>query len=47
MLGQQNILVIWHLFGSFPNKFVMYGVTIETPIESFMYDKSHDPKLIR
>ena len=36
MLGQKNILVIWHLFGSFPNKFVMCGVTIESPIESPM-----------
>jgi hypothetical protein len=36
VLGQQNILVIWHLFGSFPNKFVMDGVTIESPIESPM-----------
>jgi hypothetical protein len=34
-------------FGSFPNKFVMYGVTIESPIESPMNGKSHDPILIR
>jgi hypothetical protein len=26
---------------------VMYGVTIESPIESPMFGKSHDPKLIR
>jgi hypothetical protein len=26
---------------------VMYGVTIESPIESPMFGKSHDPILIR
>ncbi len=36
MSGVKNILVIWHLFESFPDKFVMYGVTIESPIESPM-----------
>jgi hypothetical protein len=25
----------------------MYGVTIESPIESPMFGKSHNPKLIR
>ena len=34
MSGLKNILVIWHLFESFPDKFVMRGVTIESPIES-------------
>ena len=34
MLGQKNIQFIWHMFKSFPDKFVMYGVTIESPIES-------------
>jgi hypothetical protein len=36
MSGLKNILVIWHLFESFPDKFVMYGVTIESLIESPM-----------
>ncbi len=36
MLGQRNIRIIWHLSRSFPDKFVMYGVTIESPIESPM-----------
>jgi len=36
MLGLQNIIVIWHLFESFPDKFVMYGATIKSPIESPM-----------
>ena len=36
MSGLKNILVMWHLFGSFPDKFVMYGVTIKSPIESPM-----------
>jgi len=36
MSGLKNILVIWHLFESFPNKFVMCGVTIKSPIESPM-----------
>ena len=36
MSGQENIRFIWHLFKSFPDRFVMYGVTIESPIESPM-----------
>ncbi len=36
MLGQRNIRIIWHLSRSFADKFVMYGVTIESPIESPM-----------
>ncbi len=36
MLGQKNIWFIWQLFKSFPNRFVIYGVTIESPIESPM-----------
>jgi len=36
MSGLRNILVIGHLFESFPDKFVMYGVSIESPIESPM-----------
>ncbi len=36
MSGQRNIRIIWHLSRSFPDKFVMYGVTIESLIESPM-----------
>jgi hypothetical protein len=36
MSGQKNILVISHLFRSFPDNFVMYGVSIESTIESPM-----------
>jgi hypothetical protein len=36
MSGQINIHLIWHLSRSFPDKFVMYGVTIKSPIESPM-----------
>ena len=36
MLGLKNNLVIWHLFKSFPNRFVIYDVTIKFPIESPM-----------
>jgi hypothetical protein len=36
MSGLKDIRFIWHLFVSFPDKFVMYGVTIESPIESPM-----------
>jgi hypothetical protein len=36
MSGLKNIFVICHLFESFPDKFVMYGVTIKSSIESPM-----------
>ena len=35
-LTVRHIWFIWHLFLSFTDKFVMYGVTIESPIESPM-----------
>jgi hypothetical protein len=36
MSDQKNIRIIWHLFVSFPDNFVICGVTIESPIESPM-----------
>ena len=42
MSDQKNIRIIWHLFVSFPDKFVICGVTIESPIESPM----ESPKIL-
>ena len=36
MSGQKNSWFIWHLFKSFPDRFVIYGVPIKFPIESPM-----------